>query len=148
MAIFKEGQWQSRPCVFVMNSERQDNVRLPESALANLEQTFLAEAVVWKCLRHPNIVPFVGVLCLPSEISLVSAWMIGGALPMFLREHGDVDRKGLVRPLMMRRDISFRMTTSADPRHHGWPELLAFVGHCARRSESCALRSCQVLRCH
>jgi hypothetical protein len=138
MAIFKEVQWQSRPCVFVTNSERQDDVRLPESALADLGQTFLAEAVMWKCLRHPNIVPFVGVLCLSSEISLVSAWMVGGALPMFLREHADVDRKGLVRPLITRRDASFRMTKSVDPRHHGWPQLLAFVGDCARRSESCA----------
>jgi serine/threonine protein kinase len=51
---------------------------------------------MWRCLRHPNIVPLIGT----SEnfpVSLVSEWMSGGTLTVFLREHPDWERSFLVR---------------------------------------------------
>jgi serine/threonine protein kinase len=60
-----------------------------------LEQAYLHELVVWKCLRHPNIVPFIGVSLL-FEVSLVSEWMSGGTLSSFISQYPDHDRSALV----------------------------------------------------
>jgi serine/threonine protein kinase len=50
---------------------------------------------MWRCLRHPNVVPFIGT----SEhfpVSLVSEWMSGGTMTAFLREHPNRERSSLV----------------------------------------------------
>jgi serine/threonine protein kinase len=50
---------------------------------------------MWRCLRHPNIVPFIGT----SEhfpVSLVSEWMSGGTVTAFLRGFPNWDRSFLV----------------------------------------------------
>jgi serine/threonine protein kinase len=50
---------------------------------------------MWRCLRHPNIVPFIGT----SEhfpVSLVSEWMTGGTVTAFLRGCPDWERSLLV----------------------------------------------------
>jgi serine/threonine protein kinase len=50
---------------------------------------------MWRCLRHPNIVPLIGT----SEhfpVSLVSEWMTGGTVTTFLREHPHSERSFLV----------------------------------------------------
>ena len=43
-----------------------------------MSKLFCKEAVVWKNLNHPNIVPFKGVTFDPLQ--LVSEWMPGGEL--------------------------------------------------------------------
>jgi serine/threonine protein kinase len=61
---------------------------------AEVSQAYLHELIMWRCLRHPNIVPLIGT----SEnfpVSLVSQWMSGGTLTVFLREHPDWDRSFL-----------------------------------------------------
>jgi hypothetical protein len=58
-------------------------------------QAYLHELILWQCLRHPNIVPFIGT----SEnfpVSLVSEWMSGGTVTAFLREYQDSERSFLV----------------------------------------------------
>jgi serine/threonine protein kinase len=52
------------------------------------------EAVVWKRLDHPNIVPLLGITSTPLQ--LVSVWMSGGDLTEHITEHPDVNRLGLV----------------------------------------------------
>jgi serine/threonine protein kinase len=50
---------------------------------------------MWRCLRHPNIVPFIGT----SEhfpVSLVSEWMTGGPVTAFLRGYPNWERSFLV----------------------------------------------------
>jgi serine/threonine protein kinase len=59
-------------------------------------QAYVNELIVWQCLRHPNIVPFIGALQL-HEISLVSEWMSGGTVIAFLLANPDHDRAKLVR---------------------------------------------------
>jgi hypothetical protein len=59
-------------------------------------QAYLHELVVWQCLRHPNIVPFIGAPQL-HEVSFVSEWMSGGTITVFLLKHPDHDRAELVR---------------------------------------------------
>ena len=55
---------------------------------------FCKEAVVWKCLDHPNVVPFWGVTFEPLQ--LVSEWMPGGQLRDYIRENRDTNLISLV----------------------------------------------------
>ena len=50
--------------------------------------------VVWKRLKHPNIVHLLGITITPLQ--LISDWMLGGDLPEYVKQHPDVDRLGLV----------------------------------------------------
>ena len=61
-----------------------------------VSQSFFKEAVMWKKLRHPNIVPFVGVTTDPLQV--VSEWMPNGSLIEFVEKNPDVKRIGLVSP--------------------------------------------------
>ena len=55
---------------------------------------FYREAVVWKRLRHPNVVPFLGVTT--TQLWLVSKWMPNGTLTDYVNAKPHVDRIGLV----------------------------------------------------
>ena len=57
-------------------------------------QMFYREAVMWKRLTHPNIVPLLGITITP--IQLISTWMSGGGLVEYIKKHPDTDRLGLV----------------------------------------------------
>ena len=54
---------------------------------------------MWKRLRHPNIVPLLGITVTPLQ--LISEWMSGGDLPGYIKGHHDVDRLGLVGSLLL-----------------------------------------------
>lgn len=56
---------------------------------------FYGEAVVWKRLRHPNVVPFLGVTTAPFQ--LVSRWMPNGTLTDYVNAKHHVNRISLVR---------------------------------------------------
>jgi len=49
---------------------------------------------MWKRLKHPNVLPLLGVTLVPFQ--LVSHWMPGGDLLEHIKKHPDVDRLGLV----------------------------------------------------
>jgi len=49
---------------------------------------------MWKHLKHPNIVPLLGVTLVPFQ--LISNWMSGGDLPEYIKMRPDADRLGLV----------------------------------------------------
>ena len=55
---------------------------------------FYQEAVVWKRMDHPNIIPFCGVTLDPPQ--LVSSWMQGGDLTEYINKHPESNRFGLV----------------------------------------------------
>ena len=57
---------------------------------------WLREALIWKRLTHPNIVPFIGVTLNPLQ--LVSEWMSGGNLTAYIKSNPRVDRVSLVSP--------------------------------------------------
>jgi serine/threonine protein kinase len=51
-------------------------------------RNFLCEATTWRYLRHPNIVPFLGVLATKSHpLSIVSEWMDKGTLVEFFTKN-------------------------------------------------------------
>ena len=49
---------------------------------------------MWKNLTHPNILPLLGVTTTPFQ--LISEWMPGGDLPVYIKKNPDVDRLQLV----------------------------------------------------
>jgi len=51
---------------------------------------------VWKRLRHPNVVPFLGVISKPLQ--LVSEWMPNGTLTNYIRKIPGANRIALVSP--------------------------------------------------
>ena len=57
-------------------------------------QIFYREAVMWKRLVHPNILPLLGITITPLQ--LISTWMPGGDLTGYIKNHTDADRLGLV----------------------------------------------------
>lgn len=59
-------------------------------------KTLYNEAVVWKHLRHPHIVSFVGV-SMYGGISLISEWMTHGTIMTFLGDHPKANRLKYVR---------------------------------------------------
>ena len=62
---------------------------------------------MWKRLRHPNVVAFIGVA--QNPLQFVSEWMPNGTLTDFVNENPDANRVGLVGLSSV---ISDRLTTS------------------------------------
>ncbi|KAJ7607401.1 kinase-like domain-containing protein, partial [Roridomyces roridus] len=51
------------------------------------------EALVWKDLIHPNILPFIGIDrdTFSSSLCMVSPWMVNGTVLQYLQDHGRVN---------------------------------------------------------
>ncbi|KAJ7712499.1 kinase-like domain-containing protein [Mycena metata] len=64
--------------------------------LRRLRSKFCREALVWKDLLHPYILPFMGIdrVSYPSSLCMVSPWMEHGTVLNYLNDHGrgDVDK--------------------------------------------------------
>ena len=58
------------------------------------QQMFCQEAVMWKNLTHPNIVPLLGITTTPFQF--ISDWIPGGDLPGYIEKNPDADRVQLV----------------------------------------------------
>ncbi|KAJ8080052.1 hypothetical protein PM082_016879 [Marasmius tenuissimus] len=61
-----------------------------KSDVQRLLKAYLREAIVWKQLRHPNLLPFLGIYYLDDtreEICLVSPWMDRGNLVQYLKDN-------------------------------------------------------------
>ncbi|KAF9644753.1 kinase-like protein [Thelephora ganbajun] len=57
-------------------------------------KAFCREAVIWKRLKHPNILPLLGVTT--SPLQLISDWIPGGNLQEYIKKHPDTDRLQLL----------------------------------------------------
>ena len=73
---------------------RSDSVVFPVHHQRDV-QIFYREAVMWKRLTHPNILPLLGITLTPLQ--LISTWMSGGDLTGYIKNHPDADRLILVR---------------------------------------------------
>jgi hypothetical protein len=51
---------------------------------------------VWKTLRHPGVLPLLGVAMNKSQFTMVSEWMINGNINEYVRAQRDVNRFELV----------------------------------------------------
>jgi len=59
-------------------------------------QRFCREAVAWKHLRHPNILPLLGVTVGEHQFAMVSEWMTYGNVNEFIKREWHVSRAELV----------------------------------------------------
>ena len=53
--------------------------------------------MTWKALRHPNVLPLLGVIMTETRFAMVSEWMANGNINQFVRAHQDANRFELVR---------------------------------------------------
>ena len=65
--------------------------------LTAIVQRFCKEAIRWKALNHPNVLPLLGVTVDTGQFVMVSEWMENGNIIEFIRSHQDIDRFELVR---------------------------------------------------
>ncbi|KAG7090217.1 hypothetical protein E1B28_011818 [Marasmius oreades] len=71
------------------------------SDVRGLLKEYMREAIVWQQLKHPNVLPFMGMYYLDKargQLCLVSPWMERGNLVRFLKEtrREDIDYHSLV----------------------------------------------------
>ena len=52
--------------------------------------------MIWRALRHPNILPLLGVTMVGTQLVMVSEWMINGTINQFVELHPEADRLELV----------------------------------------------------
>jgi hypothetical protein len=64
-----------------------------------LFQAFRSEVIAWRCLRHPNIVPFFGISDV-FPVCLVSKWMPYGSMASFLVKNPAMSRMKHVSALI------------------------------------------------
>ena len=62
----------------------------------NVLQRFCREGVAWKHLRHPNILPLLGMTVSERRFAMVSEWMENGNIMEFVEKEKHVNRTGLV----------------------------------------------------
>ena len=76
-----------------------------------LAKEFAKEALLWRQLNHPNVLPFYGLYDMPSGAQripcLVSPWMDQGNVVLYLKANPtSANRKFLVRNSLQRREIA------------------------------------------
>ena len=52
--------------------------------------------MTWRTLRHPNVLPLIGVMMTESQFAIVSDWMGNGNINQFVKANPDADKLGLV----------------------------------------------------
>jgi len=63
---------------------------------SQIRKRFCKEAVTWGSLRHPNVLPLLGVTETWNRFVLVSEWMRNGNINMFVKTRPDVNRLRLL----------------------------------------------------
>jgi hypothetical protein len=56
----------------------------------------MKEAVLLQSLRHPNVVPFVGITVQPHQLRLISKWMKHGHITGYLKNNPEASKVDLV----------------------------------------------------
>ncbi|KAF9783784.1 kinase-like domain-containing protein [Thelephora terrestris] len=67
-----------------------------DSDLRKVTRRFCKEFVTWKYLRHPNVLPLVGVIMSGNQLMMVSEWMPNGNIIEFVKAHENVNRLELL----------------------------------------------------
>jgi hypothetical protein len=52
--------------------------------------------VTWKSLRHPNVLPLIGVTMSENRFAMISDWMANGNINGFVKARPDANRLELV----------------------------------------------------
>ena len=59
-------------------------------------QRFCREVAAWRTLRHPNVLPLLGVTMTKDRLVMVSEWMANGTINEYVERNVNADRLGLV----------------------------------------------------
>ena len=51
---------------------------------------------MWSALRHPNVLPLIGVMMSETQFAMISDWMVNGTINDFVRAHPAANRLELV----------------------------------------------------
>ena len=51
---------------------------------------------MWKALRHPNVLPFIGAMMAGGQFAMISDWMENGNINTFVKKRPDANRIVLV----------------------------------------------------
>ena len=51
---------------------------------------------MWKSLRHPNVLPLIGMVMTEDEFVMVSEWMPNGNINEFIKANPEAERIKLV----------------------------------------------------
>ena len=70
-------------------------------------QKFCREVVIWKFLRHPNVLPLLGVTMTETRFAMISDWMANGNINEFVKANPGVDRLKLVGAFFLLGDYLF-----------------------------------------
>jgi len=57
---------------------------------------FCKEVVAWTSLRHPNVLPLLGVMMSSNHLAMASEWMENGNINEFIKARRDANRFELV----------------------------------------------------
>ncbi|KAF9645415.1 kinase-like protein [Thelephora ganbajun] len=68
----------------------------PRSNYERVRKRFCREVLTWKALRHPNVLPLLGVTMTQHQFVMVSEWMVKGNINEFVKEDSNADRLGLL----------------------------------------------------
>lgn len=71
-------------------------VKVVTSNLNAIYSGFCREVVAWKHLRHPNILPLLGVTINDDQFAMVSEWMDNGNITEFVQKDYDANRIALL----------------------------------------------------
>ena len=52
--------------------------------------------MTWKTLRHPNVLPLIGMMMSETHFAMISDWMVNGNINDFVKAHPDANRFALV----------------------------------------------------
>ena len=52
--------------------------------------------MAWRTLRHPNVLPLIGVTVIENRFVMVSEWMVKGNVMEFTKSNTSADRLRLV----------------------------------------------------
>jgi len=81
----------------ILSVSLRHSIRAVRTVSINGLQRFCREGVAWKHLRHPNILPLLGVTMGEHRFALVSEWMENGNINSFIERDHSINRAGLVR---------------------------------------------------
>lgn len=82
------------------------------------------EAMIWRQLRHRNILTFYGV-CIDEfspQLALVSPWMINGDVLSYTKKYPTVNRINIVNTLNFRKNLCTKQDL-IDFRNRIWDSL-------------------------
>ncbi|KAF9644747.1 kinase-like protein, partial [Thelephora ganbajun] len=66
--------------------------------LEKIRRRFCREVMIWRTLRHPNVLPLLGATMTKDQFVMVSPWMDNGSINEFLKRNGtSVNRLELLR---------------------------------------------------